>query len=987
VQVCVAAPAGTIRGRVIDVSTGESLPGANVTLLNTSIGAATDLDGNYRIPSVPPGHYTIRASFIGYQAKEKEIRVSVKTKVQVDFKLEYGEAIEGEEITVTAQASGQLAAINRQLTSREIKNVVSAEKMQELPDANAAESIGRLPGISLKRSSGEANKVVVRGLSPKYNNVTVEGVKLASTNDYDRSVDLSMVQGEMLGGVEVSKTLRPDMDADALGGTIDLKLNEADPGLHYSLRTEGGYANLNQTLNNYKLVGNVSNRFFNDKFGARVELSGERKELPSDRFGGDYSNPIYVKQPDSVESADGKRWNIRTEGTTLTDQLTVRHRYGSTVILDYESDWWTSKFSNLVARKDDQVINRLNNYIFVTGANQERFTMNVGDTNWLTDSRTHTWQNTFKFFGTVLNLNLSSTYVKATRDGESFDFLEIGEIGLDPNWLIYRDPETILDDYSTNVENSYMSTFNITEQELIDETYDIKLDYDIPIRINHSISGTFTIGGKIHHLKRESDGVTRYSDFAWGDGASRRTFLKKMFPWIKTDINPQRGINADNFLDPDYDPGEFLDGRYTLGWSADIGLLTDIHNQYYTGPNDTKYYERGLQSTQRDYTASEDLAAGYLMTELNIGKDLMLLPGVRFERMETKYRSYHVRTNQGKTGIEPNPDSVQTKRINEKWFPSVNFKYQLTDNAFVQGAVYKSTARPDFRSISPLVVYGYGYNIRSNNPYLKPSEAWNYDLGFSIFGNNIGLFSVYGYYKEIDDLIFHMNNYFPKKYDRIVGGPSDLRDRILGPEYYDERIVLKQNGVVSSLPINNPERAFVRGIEFSWQTHFWYLPGLMKGLVLDVNYSLIESETKYPYFKTVIMGYDSTTFIPTPIEGHEYRTRKGAMEDQPHSILNLIVGWDYKDFSSRLSFRYQTRTLRSLDTRLKIFDRYYDSFPLVDLMLRQKLNEHYSVYANLTNINGHIDDYYIGSHGGNPALPTSSEQYGFRTQFGVNIRY
>ena len=78
-------------------------------------------------------------------------------------------AIEGEIAIVTAQAFGQRAAINQQLASNSVVNIVSAEKIEELPDATAAEAIGRLPGVSLKRSSGEANKVVIRGLSPKYN--------------------------------------------------------------------------------------------------------------------------------------------------------------------------------------------------------------------------------------------------------------------------------------------------------------------------------------------------------------------------------------------------------------------------------------------------------------------------------------------------------------------------------------------------------------------------------------------------------------------------------------------------------------------------------------------------------------------------------------------------------------------------------------------------------------------------------------------------
>ncbi len=983
-----SAPAGSVAGFVTDASTGEGLPGANVTIVGTSMGAATDLKGNYRILNVPPGEYTLRASFIGYQTKELQIRVETKRITQADFELDYGEAVEGKEIVVTAQASGQLAAINRQLTSTQIINVVSAEKMQELPDANAAEALGRLPGVSLQRSSGEANKIVIRGLSPKYNNVTIEGVKMASTNDFDRSVDLSIVQGEMLGGIEVSKTLRPDMDADAIGGTVNLRLKEADPGWKFNVRAEGGHVDLNKSWKNYKVIGNVSNRFLNDKLGVRLELSSERKDLPSQRFGGNYSGPIYVKQPDSLEAIYGQKWNVRTQGATLTDQSTIRGRDGGTLVMDYKSKWWDAKLSNLFVRKTDAVISRVNNYNFVSGVSPERFHLNVGDDDWTTDTRTNTWQNLFRFAGTELHLNLSTTYAEARRNGQRFNFVEVGDPGLNENWLIYRDPAVILKDYTTDIENSYLQDFNLIDQQLIDESYDVKLDYDVPFRLGKNLSGKFSIGGKYHRLTRDSDGLTRFSSFQWGGSVARRQYLLNQFPWIVTDINAQRGINAANFWDKEYDPGVFLNGRYTLGWTADIDLLTDMQNQYYTGPGDVKYYTNGLASYQRDYSASEDLTAGYIMAEFNWGKKLMILPGVRYEAINTEYRAFHITTSSNIDGIEPNPDSVKTTRFNEKWFPSVNFKYNVSDNIFIQGAAYKSTSRPDFRQISPLVIYSStNSNIQSNNPYLKPSSAWSFDLGFSIFSNKVGLLSVYGYYKEIDDLIFYMRDYLPKKKGLILGGPDDLDERILGPEYYDSRFVLQQNGKVLALPINNPERAYFRGIELSWQTHFWYLPGLLKGLVLDVNLSFIDSETHYPYFETVTIGYDSSGFIPKPITGQQYLTRKGEMHDQPKAIFNFILGWDYKGFSSRISYRYQDETLQSLDTKLAVFDRYYASFSLIDLMLRQKINNHFAVYANMTNIGNHIDDYFIGAQGGKPALPTSSQYYGFRAQFGVTMSY
>ena len=126
----------------------------------------------------PPGSYTIRATYVGYTPSSSAIVVADGETVTRDFKLD-AVTIEGQTVVVTAQALGQNQAINQQLASSQIVNVVSSARIQELPDANAAESVGRLPGVSVTRSGGEGNQVVIRGLSPKYNEVMINGVAMA----------------------------------------------------------------------------------------------------------------------------------------------------------------------------------------------------------------------------------------------------------------------------------------------------------------------------------------------------------------------------------------------------------------------------------------------------------------------------------------------------------------------------------------------------------------------------------------------------------------------------------------------------------------------------------------------------------------------------------------------------------------------------------------------------------------------------------------
>ena len=154
----------TIEGIVKDKKTQKSLIGANVFIVGTSIGTSTDGDGKYKLSNVNLGSYTLKASYIGYQEVEVDMDITSAENITQDFELSYV-SLQGEAIEVTAQARGQIDAINEQIKAKSIKNIVSSDRIQELPDANAAETVARIPGVSIRREGGEGNKVIIRGLS------------------------------------------------------------------------------------------------------------------------------------------------------------------------------------------------------------------------------------------------------------------------------------------------------------------------------------------------------------------------------------------------------------------------------------------------------------------------------------------------------------------------------------------------------------------------------------------------------------------------------------------------------------------------------------------------------------------------------------------------------------------------------------------------------------------------------------------------------
>jgi TonB-dependent receptor len=325
-----------MRGKIVDAFGKDPLPFANVVLVGTSRGTASDMEGNFSLKNIDPGEYTVEVSYLGYNSITEKVTIKANATLEVNFEL-IALTIEGNEVVVTAQAEGQMDAINEQLNSNTIKNVVSSARIQEIPDANAAESVGRLPGISIKRSGGEGNKVVIRGLSPKYNTINLNGVKMPSTGSGDRSTDISMISPYMLEGIEVVKSITPDQDADVLGGAVNFKIRKAPKLLKIDGIVQGGYNGLENTTGDYKIVLSGSNRFFDDKLGVFAQGDIEKRNRSADELnvGHDIVNPSLDKV-NTVNAISSKFKKISRN----------RDRYGAAFVLDYKLDEGSIIFSN-----------------------------------------------------------------------------------------------------------------------------------------------------------------------------------------------------------------------------------------------------------------------------------------------------------------------------------------------------------------------------------------------------------------------------------------------------------------------------------------------------------------------------------------------------------------------------------------------------------------------------------------------------------------
>jgi TonB-dependent receptor len=972
-----------IQGKVTDVSTGEPLFGANVILTGTSLGAASGIDGGYQITNVPPGTYSVQITYIGYKNyKAENVQVLPGKTIVLDAKLTL-ESIEGQTVLVTAQKQGQISAINQQLSSNSIKDIVAKDWIQEVPDVNAAESISRLPGVSVQRNGGEGDKIIVRGLSPQFNNIQIDGVQLQGV-DFDRSVGLSIISDKMLEGIELSKSLTPDMDADALGGTVNLTTKEAEEGLHYNAFAQGAYNNAKSDYGNYEFDFGVSDRFLNNSLGVIVNAGTQKINRSSDSFTAGYDNFT----PSTGVNA------LRTTSANITQNLDERYRSYGNIVLDYKTDFMKLKMNNMLTQQLDDNQSRSNGFGF--GGNT--FSFNINKSKPIETIRSHSLTGVFSFLNTDLTLegSYSRTTLNNYQDQYNFydqDLFVAYNKSIPPSALTWAQPSSLITHYYnismplySDLQNNLMET---TKRK--DETYTYKVDWKIPYNITKGITGFLRVGGMYSDKDRNNGYLQLDGAYLGGKGDQFMAQMKgsPLFSNLLYNgtANPRiprsDGMPAMNWVVPNYDWQNILSGRYTLGYSENLSALDNFSNAVYKFSPTFTYYD-GIPTYQNDYSNNEKKTAAYILTELHITENLMLLPGIRYEKFQSVYNSFFIQAeSEAPSGIQY-IKPVSSNNNNEHWFPSVNSKFTINEWSDIRAAYYASCTRPDYSLLSPGVTADAGkQNLIVYNPYLKPATANNFDVIYSFHSNEIGLFSIDCFYKVIDGLITSLPNYQPQFYNMVQNAPSSLIGQLEAPRaLYDPNLFKVKGQNLGSIPINNPDKTYFRGIEVNWETNFWYLPGLLSNLVLDINYSKIGSSTQNPYLNIVNITKPGS-IIPTPTPF--YLTRASRMYNQPSDIFNVRLGWDYKGFSTRITYRYQGQVLTGFDAYYSLKDSYSKALNQLDLQVTQKLYNNFTLQAAAQNITNYIDDSYIQAYG--YQMPTSSNYYGITAQIGIKYEY
>lgn len=920
--------AGDISGVISDANTRGLLPGATIELIENGARTSADSDGSFLIRNVAPGNYTLRVNYLGYEATTQVVDVPEKGSIRADIKLG-SDVVQLEALTVEGLREGRSKALQQKRASGNIMDLISADSVGNLPDRNVADALSRLPGLNIDVSSGEGRFVTIRGIDPNLNNVTLNGATMAAPGVDGRSgraMPLDVIGSSQVSQIEVTKTLTPDMDGNALGGSINIRSASAfdRDGRFIFASVEGGD---NRASDEGALFGadiTYGNVFgANKNIGLAVSASYSHRPYRSDAVQGDWD----------VTNA-GQWWLTQFEMHPLHGE---RDRLGLNLNLEFRPDDDTEVYLRAIYNTFDEertyqqlIMETRRDPVFenptVATYNRMRFERRAYE-----DIREQTLTNVTaggkKRFN-ALTLEGDVTYSFAEENHPSFNSVQYrsGNINQPANDLFKFNFSNFYPTFTAN-RLSATTAADFPLRRYIEDTSEVKEDTVTP-RFDARWDFTDLFGGRKGFFK----GGVKYTNRqrAVDDNSNR----------------PTAGLNLAAI--GGFSTGETLfDGRY-----ATDGNIDTAQNFAYLNANRSAFTvdttESKINSVEDDYDVNEDILALYLMGSLDLTPKSTLIIGARFESTEASVVGYEARTANGAfLGIFRNKGQFSYDNV----LPNAQIRIALSDHLVFRAAVTGSMGRPAYEDAAPISTFEYdpivgpldpafpfSGSLEIGNPKLSPYEATNFDVSLEYYLQSGGLLSVALFQKNIDNPIYRLN--------------------------YTQRN-LSYNGValerLDVTSLQNAESGHVTGMELTAQVPFstFLGEGVLSGFGVDANASFMSS---------------SAEVFDRPDELPFFR--------QPDTIYNTGLYYQGYGWTFRAAYNYQAESVRELgDSAATDFwsgDRYS-----VDLQASYQINERFTVYANWKNVTDQPTEIYFG----NKNRIRTAEFFGSDVRIGMRVNF
>ncbi len=782
----VYADQSEIRGTVTASEDGRPLVGAQVEVMDTNLRALTTSRGAFVLRGVPAGSQRVRVTYMGYSASEATVQVAEGEVAREDFSLSI-RAIDVEGVLVEADRWGSQAdALNRQRTAASIQNIISTEQIERFPDPQAAEALRRLPGVASFDHRGEPQSIFIRGMSPGMATVTLDGERLPTTGLADRETSLMGLPAEMLSSMELSTAITPDMDADAVGGTVNLVTRSPLGDNRFLNVSLGGGVHQNAEGPNAQASVVYGNRF--GDLGVLLRGSFRRNNMMMDDIRHFWGAEDFGAGEEDV--LDQLRLGAYE---TLRDRVSLSGR------LDYNLSDDTSVFvRGLFNHFDKRGIRHQFRVRPESGDHLDRGLVSGGrlETIGRRNQKTEILSTIGAGLETVVGpftMDASASLGYGEHDQPFQEYLNHRVGGVDMSYDMTNTRRArweILNDnpggFFDPAQIPFLRYENRTDL-VRDRDFNSRVNFEMPYRWAGA-QGSFKFGGRFFQKDKDREFWVRRSFPPSGHGLLMNAIAS--------------GSEHRQIL------GEYRIGHY-VDWSQGGPFAREIAGILEEDLDRTREI-----SDSQNYEASESVVAGYTMTTLDWG-DWTVIGGLRTERTSTSYVGNQTLFDDDGNWVETRPLDEGNSYLNV--FPMVHLRYRLNDQTNFRLAWTNALARPNFTDLAPTqFIDRDARRISRGNPELQPSLVMNLDLLVEHYFEPLGLLSGGVFYKQLSDFFFG-------SVETIQGGEFD------GFEVRQPR-----NGAGADL----------YGVEVAWQQRLTFLPGALSGLGVYANYTYTHSNAE-----------------------------------------------------------------------------------------------------------------------------------------------
>jgi len=1039
-----AMPPGSIEGRVFDAGRNEYLEKARVTLEGTNQETLTDESGQYRFSNVPAGPVTLKVFFTGRPTQNEVAAVAPGETARHDITLgrpsktaRADEAIKLDEFVVATsrEMDGAAIAINEQRFARNIVNVVAADEFGLVVDGTPGEVMKFLPGITMDYSAGEARTVSINGVPSSSVPITVGGFDLASaaSNGTGRNINLDQFSVNSISRVEVLHSPTPESPGNALAGSVNMVPRSAferskpayNVSVFYMMKSgERTFAKEPGPLTkpmrritpgfNFSAVVPLSKRFGFTLSGNNADqYSYENIATMTWRGVGSTTTGLVADttknqfpdtSPDRPYLSDFAVRDSTRDNKTDSLGFTADYKPSRFDTLSFSFQWtWIGVQHN--NRTFTFLTQRVNpgdwGPAFTNGqSGLGRVNIQGSAQDWLgtTSSPSLVWRHNGPVWRSEAGIGLSSASLhvrsidkgffhasQASRTGVTVSFADI--FYLRPGTITVADPG-----------GAAVSPYDLNNYSLVSaddnprESLDLRKNLFANVRRDFSLGrlpASLKAGVDVRSTRRDLRGSTRSFTYVGPDGRASTT------PIGNDD-------NAGPVLDEGFSqrPGRY--GLPSIPW-LDNKKYWDL---YRANPKYFTIDENGLYRTQVSTSklAQETISSAYLRGDIALfERRLQFTGGLRAEQTNVRGegpltdptrdfqrdaagRVIYQRDANGDIVYQKKPDGSpvlnpstnqpvpapalvvptnaglpysqltfldrreHTEKEYLRWFPNLNASCHLRENLVLRGAYYWSVGRPDFNQYvngltlpdtqSPAAPNN---RISVNNAAIKAWSAKTVRVRLEYYFERVGQISIGAFRRDFKNFfgstVFTPTPEFLKLYD-------------LAPSIYENYDVSTNYNLTSTVRMT--------GLEFDYKQSLTFLPHWARGVQVFANSSALGA--------TGAGASNFAGFIP--------RTYNWGVSLTRLSYL-LKASWNYRGAQRRGI----VASGRGIDPNTYNWGskRLY-----VDVTGEYNFLRHYTLFANLRNINNTPEDFKIyGPNTPKYARFRSRTDYGSAWTFGV----